>query len=42
MLSLETKQAGGKLLHHSDLRGGEREYLKKKYHTAVNEIGRCC
>jgi hypothetical protein len=29
MLPLETKQSGGKLLHHSDLRGGGGVFLEK-------------
>ena len=35
MLPLETKQFGGKLLPHSDLRG---ECLQRKYHAAAKEI----
>jgi len=28
MLPLETKQSGGKLFHHSDIRGGESFWWK--------------
>jgi hypothetical protein len=47
MLPLETKQSGGKLLHHSDLRGGgvflgeissrRSHYSKKDYKGKKNE-----
>jgi hypothetical protein len=35
MLPLETKQSGGKLLHHSDLRGGGGVFLEEVLRSRV-------
>ena len=39
MLSLETKQSGGKLLHHSDLRGGECFAARDLARYKLNLVG---
>jgi hypothetical protein len=46
MLPLETKQSGGKLLHHSDLRGGGFLGGVGEYHAEMikkgNKLGNAC